>query len=70
MWESIGELSEIVLSPFLAVAAWFLLSVTTTPNIYTVALVSFTVGLVTKDIVQRLTEFTQSTMKSEKDAKS
>jgi hypothetical protein len=63
MWESIGELSEIVLSPFLAVAAWFLLSISTTPYIYTVALVSFTVGLVTKDIVHRLTEFTRSTIK-------
>jgi len=65
MWESIGELSEIVLSPFLAVAAWFLLSVSTTPYIYTVALVSFTVGLVTKDIVHRLSEFARSTTKSE-----
>jgi len=57
MWEKIGELSEIVLAPFLAIAAWFLLFAAGTPNIFTVGVVSFTVGLATKDIIDRLIKF-------------
>ena len=63
MWETIGELSEIVLSPFLAIAAWFLLSVAGTPNPFTVGVVSFTVGLATKNIVERLIKFSGNALK-------
>jgi hypothetical protein len=66
MWQTIGELAEIVLSPFLAVAAWFLLSLAGTPNICTVAVVSFTVGLATKDIIERLINYTTSELKANK----
>ena len=38
----------------LAIVAYFLLYQGTAPNIYTIAIVSFTVGLVTKDFVDRL----------------
>jgi hypothetical protein len=64
MEETIGELSEILLSPFLAIAAWFLLSVAGEPNVYTVSAVSFTVGLATKDIVDRLILFLRTNLAS------
>ena len=64
MEETIGELSEIVLSPFLAIAAWFLLSVAGAPNVYTVSAVSFTVGLATKEIVDRLILFLRTNLPS------
>lgn len=60
---TLGELSEIILAPFVAVAAWFLLSIAGRPEIYTIALVSFTVGLTTKDIVNGLVKFTRGSLK-------
>jgi len=64
MEETIGELSEIVLSPFLAIAAWFLLSVAGAPNVNTVSAVSFTVGLAIKEIVDRLILFLRTNLPS------
>lgn len=52
--ETLSELAELMLAPVLAIAAYFLLYQGAAPNIYTTAIVSFTVGLVTKDFVDRL----------------
>jgi len=57
MQESIAELSEIILAPFLAIGAWFLLSISGNPNVYTIGAVSFTVGLATKRIIERFVGF-------------
>jgi hypothetical protein len=48
-----GELSNILLAPLLASVVWFLLSQGETEfNMYGMAAISFSIGLVTKEIIQ------------------
>jgi len=62
MQQSIGELSEIILAPYLAIGAWFLLSISGNPNVYTIGAVSFTVGLATKNLINKFVEFLGSAL--------
>lgn len=47
------------MAPLLAVAVWFLLKQAGTEDLDVVSVVSFTVGLVTQQVISTLTEFTQ-----------
>jgi hypothetical protein len=50
-----AELSEIALAPLLAIVVWLLLSQgQTTASIYWLAAVSFSVGLITKEIIDSI----------------
>ncbi len=60
--QTIAEFSDIVLAPFLAIAVWFILSVSGTPNNFTSAVVSFSVGFITADIVSFIIKFTTSVL--------
>jgi hypothetical protein len=51
------------ISPILAVAVWALLFQGGTTNKFAIATVSFTIGLVTDEIIQKLIEFTRSILK-------
>lgn len=67
-FQSLEDLSLLFLSPLLAVAIWFVLSQWTPTqagnNFYILATVSFTVGLVTDEIVQFLIKLTQSILRT------
>jgi hypothetical protein len=53
-----GELSNIFLAPLLAAVVWFVLSQgQTTFNIYSMAAVSFSIGLITREIIQIIVKF-------------
>ena len=53
-----AELSEIALAPLLAIIVWLLLSQgQTTANIYWLAAVSFSVGLITKEVMDSIKRF-------------
>jgi hypothetical protein len=53
-----AEISEIVLAPLLAIVVWLLLSQgQTTTNIYWLAAVSFSIGLITKEIIDGIKRF-------------
>ena len=67
--ETLSELAELMLAPVLAIAAYFLLYQGAAPNIYTTAIVSFTVGLVTKDFVDRLENVARDKTKSQSENK-
>ena len=66
-YRSLEDLSLLFLSPLLAIAIWFVLSQWTPTqgrnNVYILAAVSFTVGLVTDEIVQFLIKLTQSILR-------
>ena len=66
-YQSLEDLSLLFLSPLLAVAIWFVLSQWTPTqggnNFYILAAVSFTVGLVTDEIVQFLIKLTESVLR-------
>jgi hypothetical protein len=50
-----AEISEIALAPLLAIVVWLLLSQgQTTANIYWLAAVSFSIGLITKEIIESI----------------
>jgi hypothetical protein len=57
LYSSFEELAEILLSPLLAIAVWLLLSIGTTMEIFTASVISFTVGLITKEVVESLISF-------------
>lgn len=57
MRETLSDLAELFLAPMLAILAYFFLYQGADPNVYTISIVSFTVGLVTKDFVGRLEKF-------------
>ena len=63
--ETLSELAELMLTPVLAIAAYFLLYQGTAPNVYTTVMVSFTVGLVTKDFVDRLENLAREKTKAQ-----
>jgi hypothetical protein len=63
IYSSFEELAEILLAPLLAIAVWLLLNIfVPTLGIFTVSLISFTVGLITKDVVKRLIEYSRKTI--------
>lgn len=64
MHETLSELAELMLAPVLAIVAYFLLYQGSIPNVYMISIVSFAVGLVTKDIVERLENFARSNVGS------
>jgi hypothetical protein len=67
MRETLSDMAELLLAPMLAILAYFFLYQGTAPNIYTISIVSFTVGLVTKDFIGRLEEFAKSKLGVEKE---
>jgi hypothetical protein len=59
-YETLQDLALLLLSPLLAIAVWLLLFQGGMTSIFTLAAVSFTVGLVTKEAVDALTKFARS----------
>jgi hypothetical protein len=56
--DTIGELTIIFLSPLLAIAVWFILfQGDISDNIYIAAAISFTLGLVTREVIEGLIAF-------------
>ena len=64
-YQSLADLSLLLLSPLLAIAAWFILTRGGDIDKYIVALVSFTVGLATYTIISTLTDFTTNRIKTQ-----
>ena len=62
MYASFEELAEILLAPLLAIAVWLLINTGYTPNMFTSALISFSVGLITKDVIYRIIEFSKNSI--------
>jgi hypothetical protein len=62
-----GELSNIFLAPLLAAVIWFIISQGETEfNIYGMAAISFSIGLVTKEIIQIIVKFMERIVPPEK----
>ena len=62
-----GELSHIFLAPLLAAVVWFIISQGETQfNIYGMAAISFSIGLVTKEIIQIIVKFMERVVPPEK----
>jgi hypothetical protein len=62
-YRSLQDISLLFLSPLLAIAVWFLLSqagLNSTTATSTIAVVSFTVGLITEDVIHALIRFSSS----------
>lgn len=64
-YQSLADLASLLLSPLLAIAAWFILTRGGDIDKYIVALVSFTVGLATNSIISNLTDFTTQKIKTQ-----
>jgi hypothetical protein len=62
-YQSLEDLALLFLSPLLAIAVWFVLWQGGTTGNYAVAVISFTVGLVTEEVIQTLIRFTGSMLK-------
>jgi hypothetical protein len=62
LYSSFEELAEILLSPLLAIAVWLLLRIGTTTDIFTACLISFAVGLITKEVIARIINFSKDTI--------
>jgi len=65
-FRSLEQLAIIFLSPLLAMAIWFILFQGGTTSNFTLAAIAITVGLLMKDIVRRITEFSQGVVGSDK----
>ena len=68
-YQSLEDIALLFLAPLLAIAVYFLLTVFGLEggnSIYTIAVISFTVGLMTEEVVQALIGFTTSKLKVEK----
>jgi hypothetical protein len=59
-YETLRDLALFFLSPLLAVAVWLVLFQGGTTSILTLAAVSFTVGLFTREVVQALIDFVKT----------
>ena len=66
-YQSLEDLSLLFLAPLLAIALWFLLTQASTTSKYILALASFTVGLVTDEIIRSLLRFIRPKLKEEND---
>jgi hypothetical protein len=70
-YESLRDVALFFLAPILSVAVYFLLSafgLSGENSIYTIAVISFTVGLVTEDVIQTLIRFTQEKLANNKNS--
>ena len=68
-YESLRDVALFFLAPILSVAVYFLLfafGLSGENSIYTLAVISFTVGLVTEDVIQTLIRFTQEKLSNTK----
>ena len=59
-FEALKDLSLFFLSPLLAIAVWLVLTQAGTTSIFTLAAISFTVGLITKEVVDSLIKFVRA----------
>jgi hypothetical protein len=64
-YQSLTDLALLLLSPLLAIAAWFLLTRAGDVDKFIVALVSLTVGLATNTIISYLTDFTTGQIRTQ-----
>jgi hypothetical protein len=62
-YQSLEDLALLFLSPLLAIAIWFVLFEGGTTGTYAIAVISFTVGLVTEEVIQTLIGFTGSILR-------
>lgn len=62
-YQSLGDLTILVMAPLLAIAAWFILTTAGVYDKYVVATVSFAIGLVTENIINRLIGFSEVAFK-------
>lgn len=69
-YQSLEDLSLLFLAPLLAIALWFLLTQASTTSKYILALASFSVGLVTDEIIQALLNFIRPKISEDKGDKS
>jgi len=72
-YQSLEDIALLFLAPLLAIAVYFLLTVFGLEGsnaVYVIAVISFSVGLVTEEVVQALIRFTTSRLKVEKSRQS
>jgi hypothetical protein len=62
-YQSLGDLTILIMAPLLAIAAWFILTTAGVYDKYVVATVSFAIGLITDNIVNRLISFSELAFK-------
>jgi hypothetical protein len=62
-YQSLGDLTILVMAPLLAIAAWFLLTTAGVYDKYIIATVSFAIGLITENIINRLINFSELAFK-------
>ena len=62
-YQSLGDLTILVMAPLLAIASWFILTTAGVYDKYVVATVSFAIGLITENIVNRLISFSELAFK-------
>ena len=70
-YQSLEDIAILFLAPLLAVAVYFLLKVFGLEGdnaIYTIADVSFSIGLVPEEVIRTLIQFTTSRLKREEDS--
>ena len=70
-YQSLEDIAILFLAPLLAVAVYFLLKVFGLEGdnaIYTIAVVSFSIGLVPEEVIRTLIQFTTSRLKREEDS--
>jgi len=70
-YQSLEDIAILFLAPLLAVAVYFLLKVFGLEGdnaIYTIAVVSFSIGLVTEEVIRTLIQFATSRLKREGDS--
>jgi hypothetical protein len=72
-YHSLQDISLLFLSPLLAIAVWFLLSqagIQGQESIYTIAVISFAIGLITEEVILALIKFAGSALRvAERDKK-
>jgi hypothetical protein len=62
--QTLGELANVLLSPLLAIAVWFILSQgDARTNVYIMAALSFIVGLITEEVIHSLILFAKGRLK-------
>lgn len=62
-YQSLGDLTILVMAPLLAIASWFILTTAGVYDKYVVATVSFAIGLITENIINRLIGFSELAFK-------
>jgi hypothetical protein len=62
-YQSLGDMTILVMAPLLAIATWFLLNTAGVYDKYIIATISLTIGLITENIINRLINFSESAFK-------